>query len=88
MTEEKKMRLRDCPVVREQVLRTWFPMVKGCTLNEFEQAWVNAGELTLPEHYEKLKPVLLHCKPAPQFLSFLDGWEACLLNQKNEDQKK
>lgn len=84
MSEETQLRLRDCPKIREQVLRVWFPMIEGCTLKDYELDWVNAGPLTVDEHNEKLAKILLHCKGPAQFLSFLDGWEACLMNQQIE----
>lgn len=83
MNDEKKLRLRDCPIVREQVLKSWFNLDESYPLTELERDWVNAGPLTWPEHEEKLKKVLHYYR---RFFLFLDGWEACLLSQKNKDQ--
>lgn len=84
MTDEKKLRLRDCPAVREKVLKAWFRLDESYRMTECESDWVNAGPITTAEHVEKLGNVLHYERDPFLFLSFLSGWEACLLSQKNE----
>ena len=93
MSEEKKFRLRDKGPIRAQVLKAWFRLDDSYKLTESERAWVDAGPLTATEHLDKLENVLHYEQDPFRFLSFLSGWEACLIHihslqpQRNEEEK-
>lgn len=85
MTINKKIRLRDCPNIREQVLKAWFRLDGSYVPTETERMWIDGGTMTATEHLEKLKNVVHYEPDGFRFLVFLSGWEACLINQKNKE---